>query len=60
MKKHYIYIYIYIYSVLFFLDNCALLIPIHNTAVLIKLCRFLINVIKFTQGSGVNLRSESL
>ena len=45
-----IYIYhIYIYSVLFFLHNCPLLIPLHNTAVLIKICRFLINVVKFTQ-----------
>ena len=42
-------IYIYIYSVLFFLHNCPLLIPLHNTAVLIKICRFLINVVKFTQ-----------
>ena len=44
-----LYIYIYIYSVLFFLHNCPLLIPLHNTAVLIKICRFLINVVKFTQ-----------
>ena len=36
-------------SVLFFLHNCPLLIPLHNTAVLIKICRFLINVVKFTQ-----------
>ena len=40
-----IYIYIiiiyrhYYYSVLFFLHNCPLLIPLHNTAVLIKICR---------------------
>ena len=27
-------------SVLFFLHNCPLLIPLHNTAVLIKICRF--------------------
>ena len=60
---YYIYIYIIIYislhvdfysrhvvnSVLFFLHNCPLLIPVHNTAVLIKICRFLINVVKFTQ-----------
>ena len=32
--------YIYIYSVLFFLHNCPLLIPLHNTEVLIKICRF--------------------
>ena len=43
----YVYIYVYIYSVLFFLHNCPLLIPIHNTAVLIKICRFLNNVVKF-------------
>ena len=43
------HVYIYIYSVLFFLHNCPLLIPLHNTAVLIKICRFLINVVKFTQ-----------
>ena len=35
-----IYVYIYIYSDLFFLHNCPLLIPLHNTAVLIKICRF--------------------
>ena len=35
-------------SVLFFLHNCPLLIPLHNTAVLIKICRFfLISVVKF-------------
>ena len=34
-------------SVLFFLQNCPLLIPLHNTAVLIKICHFLINVVKF-------------
>ena len=46
----YIYAYtVFIYSVLFFLHNCPLLIPLHNTAVLIKICRFLINVVKFTQ-----------
>ena len=46
----YIYIYAYVYSVfLFFLHNCPLLIPLHNTAVLIKICRFLINVAKFMQ-----------
>ena len=33
-------------SVLFFLHNCPLLIPLHNTAVLIKICRFLINVVR--------------
>ena len=27
-------------SVLFLLHNCPLLIPLHNTAVLIKICRF--------------------
>ena len=44
------YIYIYIYIVfLFFLHNCPLLIPLQNTAVLIKICRFLINVVKFAQ-----------
>ena len=36
-------------SVLFFLHNCPLLIPLHNTAVLIKICRFWINVVKFMQ-----------
>ena len=36
----YINIYIYIYGVSFFLHNCPLLIPLHNTAVLIKICRF--------------------
>ena len=41
--------YIYIYSVLLILHNCPLLIPLHNTAVLIKICRFLINVVKLTQ-----------
>ena len=40
-----IYIYIYIYSVSFFLHNCPLLIQLHNTAVLIKICRFWINVV---------------
>ena len=34
-------------SVLIFLHNCPLLIPLNNTAVLIKICRFLINVGKF-------------
>ena len=34
-------------SVLFFLHNYPLLIPLHNTSVLIKICRFLINVAKF-------------
>ena len=34
-------------SVLVFLHNCPLLIPLNNTAVLIKICRFLINVGKF-------------
>ena len=33
-------VYIYIHSVLFFLHNCPLLIPLHNTAVLVKICRF--------------------
>ena len=33
----YIYIYIVFYS---FFNNCPLLIPLHNTAVLIKICRF--------------------
>ena len=41
--------YIYIYILLFFLHICPLLIPLHNTAVLIKICRFLINLVKFTQ-----------
>ena len=40
------FMYTYIYSVLFFLHNCPLLIPFHNTSVLIKICRFLINVEK--------------
>ena len=47
-----IYAYLYIYvanSVLFFLHDCPLLISLHNTAVLIKICRFLVNVVKFTQ-----------
>ena len=35
-----VHICIYIYSVSFFLHNCPLLIPLHNTAVLIKICRF--------------------
>ena len=39
----------FIYIVLFFLHNCPLLIPLHNTAVHIKICRFLINVVKFMQ-----------
>ena len=30
-----------------FLHNCPLLISLHNTAVLIKICRFWINVVKF-------------
>ena len=30
----------------FFLHNCPLLIPLYNTAVLIIICRFLINVVK--------------
>ena len=30
----------------FFLHNCPLLIPLYNTAVLINICRFLINVVK--------------
>ena len=34
-------------SVLFFIHCCPLLIPLHNTAALIKICRFLINVVKF-------------
>ena len=38
-----------VYSVLFFLHNCPLLIPLRNTAVLIKICRFWINVVKFMQ-----------
>ena len=32
-----------------FLHNCPLLIPLHNTEVLIKVRRFLINVVKFMQ-----------
>ena len=36
-------------SVLFFLHYSPLLIPLHNTAVLIKICRFQINVVKFMQ-----------
>ena len=36
-------------SVLFFLYNCPLLISVHITAVLIKICRFLINFAKFMQ-----------
>ena len=44
-KKHTLYI-IYI-DILFFLHTCPLLIPLYNTAVLIKICRFLINVVKF-------------
>ena len=32
-------------SFLFFLHNCPLLIPLYNTAVLINICRFLINVV---------------
>ena len=39
-------LYIYIYSVFFFLHNCPLLIPLYNTAVLINICRFLINVVE--------------
>ena len=35
------------YSVLFFIHNCPLLIPLHNTAVLIKICRLRINIVKF-------------
>ena len=45
-KTLYIYIYIYIYSVLLFLHNCPLLIPLHNTAVLIKICRPWTNAVK--------------
>ena len=45
----YTYMYIYIYNSLFFLHNCPLLIPLHNTAVLIIICRFWINVVKFMQ-----------
>ena len=37
----------YVKIVLFFLHSCPLLIPLHNTAVVIKICRFLINVDKF-------------
>ena len=33
------YTYVCIYSVLFFLLNCPLLIPLHNIAVLTKICR---------------------
>ena len=40
-------IYIYKYSVLFFLHICPLLIPLHNTAVLIKICRFRKGLRKF-------------
>ena len=46
----YVYIY-YIYSVCF-MFICLLivqLIPLHNTAALINICRFLINVVKFMQ-----------
>ena len=43
-------------SVLFFLHNCPLLIPLHNTAVLIKICRFLINVVKCMQTFNVNVK----
>ena len=50
-KKHYIYIYIYIcisyiyIYIVFFHHNCPLLIPLYNTAFLINICRFLINVV---------------
>ena len=43
------YVYMYTYSVSFFHHNCLLLTPLHNTAVLIKICSFLINVDKFMQ-----------
>ena len=43
MRTAALYIYIYIYSVSFFLHNCPLLIPLHNTAVLIKICNFVFN-----------------
>ena len=33
-------------SVFFFLHHCPLLIPLYNTAVLINICRSLINVVK--------------
>ena len=46
---HNVNIYIYIYILLFFLHICPLLIPLNNTTVLIKICRFWINVVKFTQ-----------
>ena len=36
-------------SVLFFHHNCPMVIPLQNTAVLIKICRFLINVVKLMQ-----------
>ena len=47
-KLHHIYkhekdIYI-IYSVLIFLHNCPLLIPLHNTAVLIKIYIYIIYI----------------
>ena len=42
----YFNVYQYIYSAFFFLHNCPLLIPLYNTAVLINICRFLINVVK--------------
>ena len=32
-------------NVLFFLHNCPLLIPLHNTAVLIKICRFFLSTL---------------
>ena len=51
-------IYAYIYVVLVFLHNCPLLIPLHNTAVLIKICRFLINVVKFMQNNTINIMSR--
>ena len=36
----------YIYIVFCFrLHNCSLLIPLYNTAVLMNICRFLINVV---------------
>ena len=46
---HNVNIYIYIYILLFFLHICPLWIPLINTAVLIKICRFWINLVKFTQ-----------
>ena len=43
----YIYICIHIYACIYI---CSYIyIYIYNTAVLIKICRFLINVVKFTQ-----------